>query len=1033
MKENIKKSKIILLKETDKYVLYGNNKDDYDVIENLAERLSKYLNTKFLLYRDDNIIYTDNEYVLQILKYEGFLSLGEENLILSNKKLKVSFDFLMFEKEDKLEFKKYTFKVQWYYLYSVIYEMLYFYLKNVFHPVFNSDSSIEKNGEKLYNLFVSNKEFVDNNDWINKFDELESIDPLHLFISFNYSKQNYDKRVKRIEIMLNILYEKYRNANVINFYSLIKDVKEKGINFDGCPMPMAASILSARNKEDQEIIIENFFKFESDEEIDFSKIKEVYGVDIPSFTIFMFWCKPLKYLSLDKNNQLLLEKFNKLKKLPTNYQEYKILLDGDKKLLYVNISKLAINIKKIEQFSKYEREEIKQYFGLFKLGGFKLESNFEIIALKILPGSSKKYTKNLIENHFYIFNNNYYVDNEKIEKKKEQLYKLYNNDNINITINAIVGKNGVGKSTIIEVIYGMIYNFAVINKITNKMLELEQIELYTELIFKHNGIYKIRILENKIMKVYKFINNRWDNISENFNINEFFYTIGINYSIYGNNSEILGDWIEKLFHKNDAYQTPIVLEPFREKGNIDINNQNKLAKQRLLINLLKQSNENDEFSLRRLRDTEENAFATEVTLTFNNDKIIENKEIKIKDNIIYSDKQSILKYEDIKNANKILECLFKKFKIKEYINIDFDKFDKKVDDLSFEEKIYLYVLKKIVVIVNRYEEYKSYSDFDFSKINNLINKLYKDNSHITFKLKRALYYLKYKLFDFKEKFSFNIEEQSEKLDKFLANNKNIQFHQITPPSFFNIKIFLNDINFDNLSSGEKQRIYFINSLIYHIENINSSVQKYKYKYINIVLDEIELYYHPEFQRQHIKYLLHNLEKANTDNIFVINIIFITHSPFILTDIPKNNILFLKDKKDEIHMEEFQTFGANIYDIFDKGMFLENSIGSFSEEWIKAIDLILSFFNAYKLAENGNIFPLRNLLNYNENDDLLKKDKLELLEELFNNKRLNFNKYKFLINDKGVSKEIEGYINLIGDEVIRKHLMNLYESIENESE
>ena len=50
----------------------------------------------------------------------------------------------------------------------------------------------------------------------------------------------------------------------------------------------------------------------------------------------------------------------------------------------------------------------------------------------------------------------------------------------------------------------------------------------------------------------------------------------------------MGDWIHSLFHKNDAYQTPIVIEPYRKKGDININRQEVLIKQRLVSNLLLQ-------------------------------------------------------------------------------------------------------------------------------------------------------------------------------------------------------------------------------------------------------------------------------------------------------------------------------------------------------------------------------------------------------------------------------------------------------------
>lgn len=54
---------------------------------------------------------------------------------------------------------------------------------------------------------------------------------------------------------------------------------------------------------------------------------------------------------------------------------------------------------------------------------------------------------------------------------------------------------------------------------------------------------------------------------------DFFYTFVSNYSLYAYNSlelnkEYTDDnqcWIEKIFHKNDGYQTPIVLNPYRKK------------------------------------------------------------------------------------------------------------------------------------------------------------------------------------------------------------------------------------------------------------------------------------------------------------------------------------------------------------------------------------------------------------------------------------------------------------------------------------
>ena len=91
-----------------------------------------------------------------------------------------------------------------------------------------------------------------------------------------------------------------------------------------------------------------------------------------------------------------------------------------------------------------------------------------------------------------------------------------------------------------------------------------------------------------------------------------FYTLVSNYSIYAynavdyldeNNSiklerKIRGkvtnakyecNWLSGIFHKNDGYQYPIVLTPYREEGNININTEKQLSNERLISLLLMDS------------------------------------------------------------------------------------------------------------------------------------------------------------------------------------------------------------------------------------------------------------------------------------------------------------------------------------------------------------------------------------------------------------------------------------------------------------
>ncbi|WP_159156154.1 hypothetical protein [Empedobacter brevis] len=99
----------------------------------------------------------------------------------------------------------------------------------------------------------------------------------------------------------------------------------------------------------------------------------------------------------------------------------------------------------------------------------------------------------------------------------------------------------------------------------------------------------------------------------------------------------------------------------------------------------------------------------------------------------------------------------------------------------------------------------------------------------------------------------------------------------------------------------------------------------------MILEEIEMYAHPEMQRTYIDYIVKSIEKLSLKRTLGINICFITHSPFILSDIPESNILFLNEAGlPEPLAETLKTFGGNIHDLLTQSFFLtEGAIGAFA--------------------------------------------------------------------------------------------------------
>lgn len=128
-------------------------------------------------------------------------------------------------------------------------------------------------------------------------------------------------------------------------------------------------------------------------------------------------------------------------------------------------------------------------------------------------------------------------------------------------------------------------------------------------------------------------------------------------------------------------------------------------------------------------------------------------------------------------------------------------------------------------------------------------------------------------------------------------------------------------------------------MLYHIKNIESIREdnnRKAYRHINIVLDEAELYYHPEMQRTMIANIIKMLSWCHINNTKIrsVHIMLVTHSPFVLSDVPKNRILYMKDgntaKKDN------QTFAANIHDLLYNQFFIENPIGEVAYSSVKKV-------------------------------------------------------------------------------------------------
>lgn len=128
----------------------------------------------------------------------------------------------------------------------------------------------------------------------------------------------------------------------------------------------------------------------------------------------------------------------------------------------------------------------------------------------------------------------------------------------------------------------------------------------------------------------------------------------------------------------------------------------------------------------------------------------------------------------------------------------------------------------------------------------------------------------------------------------------------------------------------------------------------------VYLDESETALHPEWQRKLVWYTIWFIENLTKD--VNVHLIYATHSPILLSDIPINNVHFLKGARDRKFLQKEElarmhnTFAANIFDLYRLSFFMqEGTIGKFAYE--KVNELI----KRTSLADKDSIAALVNLI------------------------------------------------------------------------
>lgn len=583
----------------------------------------------------------------------------------------------------------------------------------------------------------------------------------------------------------------------------------------------------------------------------------------------------------------------------------------------------------------------------------------------------------------------------------------------NVCITAIVGRNGAGKSSLLDLLFRMLNNFGfclyshIERAASDDMSFVEGI--HADLYYKLNNINGILKCRNRVMALeygnrklmfsVRFLqglkmqkeelefegyedythpsSKRMKEVSK-----MFFYTIVTNYSLqayisqdYKNEltvsysahkkANVPGEsiWMDNLFHKNDGYMCPIVLNPFRDKGKIDMANEEHLTTQRLEAILIEEAKEHpfmQDYSYDRIDyDLRPRTIQYGFRDENNKRRYYSEQEIAEQNEIVFGADKKI-NYEEDKDLKDFAEVALNEDSYAHAILGALSCAVKKgmsVVELALRE----YVVYKVLNIAEKYPSYSRYGrslstnylfcsmpvenrEKTIQLVKELVEVVKHNISHIELKLNQAL-----NMIDRTKNLK---HEQWEKLEKRFTYKDYCKIIGIPekgydirkrmeylPPSIFHPEVHLQKrgngdiVTFSHLSSGERQLYFMLSTLVYHIMNLQSiptDGKRVRYSNVCIVMDEVEICFHPDYQRTFIKRFLDTIKSMGLNHIFGIHVVLTTHSPFLLSDIPLANILSLESGFPK-QLSLRNTFCANVYDLLNNPFFMHQFIGDFASE------------------------------------------------------------------------------------------------------
>lgn len=190
------------------------------------------------------------------------------------------------------------------------------------------------------------------------------------------------------------------------------------------------------------------------------------------------------------------------------------------------------------------------------------------------------------------------------------------------------------------------------------------------------------------------------------------------------------------------------------------------------------------------------------------------------------------------------------------------------------------------------------------------------------------------------------------------------------------------------SSGQESRVNLVLALFEALDRVKEE-RCNDNNNILIMLDEIDAYFHPQYQIDMIKNILEIISGIFAE--YQIQIILTSNTPLEISDIPSDNITYLENGC--LSNNTSLTFGANVCKLIKNNFFINSSMGTFAKQKISDVISFLKYDEDDNMSKEEAEYVISII-----GEPILKKKLRAMHDEKYRDNNSELDKFKMGIDE-----------------------------------